>query len=611
MFYIFIPGIIAIIISPLVGGGRKAVKMDGAIVNYHIDHPAYKSNEIIIGIKPNRSMTKSSFLRRGHSIAREMTYGNSTILTVKINDGESMEDAIKTYSSQSQVEFAQPNYIYTLASNDPGFSSQWYLKNTGQYLENVWYNRNNPGVAGCDIDIENAWKIVKDCSKVIVAVVDTGVNYMHEDLKDNMWDGTKAGYPKHGYDFVFDTDDPMDYHGHGTHVAGIIASEVNNGIGVAGICPRVKIMALQVFDRDGYAYSDTIANAILFAINNGAHIINMSLGTASYDPLFARVVSIARESGVLVVVAAGNYSTNLDFSSFYPCEFKDDNIICVAALDQSYNIAWFSNYGKNSVDIAAPGVNILSTCFGNYIAYIEDDTIEGWKQEEGSLNPWGTNFLDQSFMALTHPSDFSYSKIHKAYIPSISVYKTFDLSRCSNPYLYFEAFISLYDENDKVTVYYSTDENPLASGNKIKILELCGSYSDSIDRQYYPFMIPLNGCAGKKCTVIFERFSNIVSSHNRVGVAIRNIKILHPDSSFTGEYAYMSGTSMAAPIVAGVAAMFMSLNPSYSYRDIIKVIMDSSESRSNLKDKVISGKAIDANSVIRFISAPKNLRVRQ
>ena len=216
----------------------------------------------------------------------------------------------------------------------------------------------------------------------MIAVIDTGVAYEHPDLLGNTWvnqdeipdngvDDDQNGYVDdlHGWDFVNDDNNPSDYSssGHGTHVAGTIAATGDNGTGITGVMWRAQIMALQVLNFDGTTTSSfSIVNAIDYAINNGARIINMSLGGGGFSTSDYSIIELANEKGILVIAAAGNggedgIGDNNDYTPSYPASYDLPNIISVAATDSRDVISSFSNYGPVSVDIAAPGSTVYST----------------------------------------------------------------------------------------------------------------------------------------------------------------------------------------------------------------------------------------------------------
>ncbi|MEM9541393.1 MAG: S8 family serine peptidase [Cyanobacteria bacterium P01_E01_bin.42] len=277
-----------------------------------------------------------------------------------------------------EVEASELNAIrrLTLQPNDTDFEYLWALNNTGQ----------NGGTPGADIDVTEAWDVQQGSKDVVVAVIDTGVDYNHQDLASNIWqnsgeiagngiDDDGNGYVDdiYGYDFGNSDADPMDDmlpfvfdNGHGTHVAGTIGAVGNNNLGIVGVSPNVSLMALSVRDNaSSFGQSalslDAITQSIYYAVDNGANIINVSLGGSIYSQLEYDAISYANNNEVLVVAAAGNDSSNNDLIDVYPSNYNLPNIISVAATDHKDSLAHFSNFGENTVDLAAPGMNILST----------------------------------------------------------------------------------------------------------------------------------------------------------------------------------------------------------------------------------------------------------
>jgi len=256
--------------------------------------------------------------------------------------------------------------VYALETipNDPLFDDLWALKNTGQ----------NGGVAGADMEAALAWDYLTSAANVLVAVIDTGIDYSHPDLSSNMWvnaneipenglddDGNGFIDDIYGWDFCNDDYNPRDDHFHGTHVAGTIGAVGNNNYGVVGVCWKVRIMALKFLSATGSgAISDAI-DAVYYATDNGARVLNNSWGGGGYSDLLHAAIEYAASSNVLFVAAAGNSGENADVYPHYPSSYGNENVLSVAATDSSDELAGFSNYGALTVDVAAPGVSILST----------------------------------------------------------------------------------------------------------------------------------------------------------------------------------------------------------------------------------------------------------
>ncbi|HVM19729.1 MAG TPA: S8 family serine peptidase [Egibacteraceae bacterium] len=297
---------------------------------------------------------------------------------LKITDGRSVAKAIEALQRRPGVQYAQPNYIYetTATPNDPRFSQTWGLHNPGGTIGGV------AAKADADIDAPEAWDWTTSASPITVAVVDTGVDYNHPDLAGNMWtnpgeipgngiddDGNGRIDDVRGWDFVGQDNNPLDGHGHGTHVAGTIGAVGNNGIGVAGVAWNVQLMAVQVFDAAGTATSVSVSQGLAYAARAGAQVVNASLGGTGFDQ--AERDAIAAWPSSLFVVAAGNNRSNNETTAFYPCSFDLANILCVAATDEQDALSVWpgansgSNWGATRVDMGAPGSNIMSTLPNN------------------------------------------------------------------------------------------------------------------------------------------------------------------------------------------------------------------------------------------------------
>lgn len=246
------------------------------------------------------------------------------------------------------VWYSEPDYMvetfnFTSPPNDAFYNDQWALNNTGQ----------SGGTADADMDVEEAWGIEQGSSDVIVAVIDTGVAYDHPDLNDNILKDGSGNII--GYDYAYGDNDPYDGDGHGTHCAGVIAAEADNGIGVAGICPNCKIMPLKFLDDGGYGYTSDAILSIRFAMDNNANVLSNSWGSLGYSQALQDIINEAYEQGIVVIAAAGNDNSSV---KHYPSSMQ--NVISVAATDHNDARASFSNYG-NDIDVTAPGVKILST----------------------------------------------------------------------------------------------------------------------------------------------------------------------------------------------------------------------------------------------------------
>jgi len=292
-------------------------------------------------------------------------------LHVRVQAGQNAGVAVSKMKAEKGVRYVEPNYLLrafqTTEPNDPRYPELWAMNNTGQ----------NGGVEDADIDAPEAWAISRGSASVLVAVIDTGVDYRHPDLVANMWtnpdeipnnniddDGNGFVDDVYGINAIDGTGDPMDDHGHGTHCAGTIGAVGNNGEGVAGVNWNVKIMALKFLSRFGGGSTADAITCLDYAVAKNAKISNNSWGGYGYSQALYDALARARDAGHLVIAAAGNDANDNDRMPAYPASYDLDNIVSVAATDNQDELAWFSNYGATTVDIAAPGVEILSAAPG-------------------------------------------------------------------------------------------------------------------------------------------------------------------------------------------------------------------------------------------------------
>src|SRR5687768_5097838 len=295
-------------------------------------------------------------------------------------DNADADAIVAKYTTLPEVEYAEPNFEISLSEagplepilpRDPQFNDQWALANSGQ----------RGGKQGADISATLAWATTTGTEDVIVAVLDSGVDYTHEDLMSNMWvrPADMAPYNDselgtvddlNGYNAIDGNSDPMDDNGHGTHCAGIIGAEGENNLGIAGVNWNVRIMPLKFMNSGGFGTTKDAIEAINYVIARkkdgvNVRIISASWGSTQKSRALEEVIRKAYESDILFVAAAGNSSVSNDRSPHYPSSYNVPNVVSVAALDRNDQLASFSNYGAKSVAIAAPGVDILSTWLGN------------------------------------------------------------------------------------------------------------------------------------------------------------------------------------------------------------------------------------------------------
>lgn len=340
----------------------------GSVVCFAQAHEAVPG-EYVVKFKNQVGMfTASAMANSMHGEIKSYISDKSKAVVIKKSMLERSDLALEELRNHPMVEIAEPNYIFrpVVVPNDSRFDGLWGMQNTRS-------------VGGIDIDADQAWELTKGDRKIVVAVIDSGVDYNHEDLKNNMWvnDAEKNGKPGvdddgngyiddiYGYDFANSDGDPMDDNDHGSHCAGTIGAEGDNGIGVAGVNWKVQIMALKFLSKSGGGTLDAAIKAIDYGVDMKADILSNSWGGGGFSENLKQAIERAEQAGVLFVAAAGNEARNNDSVDSYPANYDVPNVISVAAIDSEGELANFSNYGKSKVHIAAPGVDILSTTPGN------------------------------------------------------------------------------------------------------------------------------------------------------------------------------------------------------------------------------------------------------
>ena len=251
------------------------------------------------------------------------------------------------------VEFAEPDFLRFLNAtpNDPKYAdgTLWGLNNYGQ----------SGGAVDADIDAPEAWDVLYSASNIVVAVLDTGIRYTHEDLAANMWVNPLDG--GHGLNAFTGTNNVMDDQGHGTLVSGVLGAVGNNGKGVVGVAWSVQLMAGKCFDSGGNSSDSLIIACIDHARTNGANVMVAAFDSTGYSQSLSNAVYAAREAGIIFVTSVGNNSADIDPVPRYPACYDIDNIVAVTATTRTDTLLSIANYGATNVDLAAPGESIYTT----------------------------------------------------------------------------------------------------------------------------------------------------------------------------------------------------------------------------------------------------------
>ncbi len=321
--------------------------------------------EFLVKIKPVKG-TKTSVLNVEMLLGAQVKsrfQGDRNLFVVKKEGPQTA--ALESFLSNGVVEFAEPNYIYRIDStpNDADYNKSWSLH----------------GTTGFDINAEKAWDISTGSKDIVIAVVDTGIDLRHSDLKDNLWTNVKELNGKkgvdddgngfiddiHGYNFYSKNGNPQDGHGHGSHCSGVIGARGNDGYGIAGVNWKVQLMAVKFLSDEGSGTLEDAVKAIDYAVANGARVLSNSWGGGGYSEALKQAIVRANAKGILFVAAAGNDSADNDGWDHYPSNYDVPNVLAVAATDRNGDLAEFSDYGLKTVHIAAPGVNVFSCFTGN------------------------------------------------------------------------------------------------------------------------------------------------------------------------------------------------------------------------------------------------------
>lgn len=352
------------------------------------DDPPKVADEtvLLVGFHRDANMALRTSVHAAAGTNRIRSFRHIPVEVVRVPTASALAAARAFYESRPEVAYVEPNYRYQASAipNDPQFPILWGLHNTAQI----------GGVVDADIDAPEAWDVQTGSHDVIVAIIDTGIDYTHPDLVPNLWTNTAelnglpgidddangivddiygarwnsgSGLPTNG--------DPMDGAGHGTHVAGTIGAAGNNGIGVVGVNHSVRLMGLKFLDDSGFGDTADAVAAIEYAIDQGAHLSNNSWGGGGFSNALRDAIAAAGAANQLFVAAAGNDASNTDTFVSYPSGYDLPNIISVASSTRSETLSSFSNFGATTVDLAAPGSDIYSTIPGGSYGWLSGTSM--------------------------------------------------------------------------------------------------------------------------------------------------------------------------------------------------------------------------------------------
>jgi len=540
-----------------------------------------------------------------------------------------IEEALRVYRQNADVEYAEPNsiiHVCQIFPNDPPFNPEapnygvlWGLYNFGQEVAE------RSGLPGADINAPDAWEISTGGEEVVIAVTDTGVAYSHPELVPNMWtnpaedpwlvpidpttgngvddDCNGKNDDWRGWDFVDGDNDPMDYHGHGTHVAGTIAAVGDNGEGITGVMWRAGIMPLRILDAHGIGSISNAIQAIEYAVQKGARVINASWGTTDFSESLFRSIQFCQSNGVLVVAAAGNSAYNTDENPFYPACYDLPNIISVAATDQRDNLASFSNWGPSTVDVAAPGVGIYSTwpSWHSIGGSFPDDIESGpgdWTT--GGTTQWA--IVEAEYNSPPHSWADSPGGNYDNNADSWLLLPRIDLSRKWRNRLTYSLRMEAEAYRDFLYIEASVDG--------ITWTNIYGpgvGYTGSTGDTFVKVTDDISEYDGQPA--VYIRFRLVTDSQNTFdGVYIDDVDITSISHVYHGdEFQVLQGTSMAAPHVSGLGGLLLAAHPTLPLDELRWRILNGVDELEGLMGKVAAGGRIDADNSLELPSAPSHL----
>ncbi len=605
--------------GPPIAKGQEAGSPAGTVQPQKLP---YVPGEVLVKFKPQVSALSAQILAEQLGAREIRAFSGIGVRQVKLPKGMTVEDAVWYYRGHPDVEYAEPNYLrHALATpNDTSFGSLWGLHNTGQSVNGT------TGTADADIDAPEAWDINTGSSNVIIAVIDGGVAYDHPDLTANMWTNTGEvagdgldndlnGFVDdvRGWDFVTADNEPMDAtaSGHGTHVAGTIAAQGNNGSGVSGVMWTARLMPLRFLDASG---SGSVANAVAainYAVAKGVRIINGSYGSTTCSQTEYDAINAANTAGVLFVAAAGNSSANNDTTPHFPSSFSArncagssagalPNVISVAATTQTDTLASFSNFGASSVQVAAPGVNVFSTQPSSTLTTILSENMDaaavgglpaGWTSGvvSGTNNTWAVTNLASSSVpqSLTDSpgSGVNYQNNTDSFARSPNT-PTTGQRGCRFTFQLRGEVVEA--DSDFISAEYSTDGTTWTMSTA-----LAGSSSVFVP------IGPLDLPDGKP--TMFVRFRLVTDSSGVAdGVYLDDVTVQCAGSPLASDLQFRQGTSMAAPHVSGVAGLIVAANlPTVLTPTQLKnTLLASVDVLSSLSGVVSTGGRINARAAL-------------
>jgi len=576
------------------------------------------AGELLVRYLASTAAERIVEIERETGIDRRSEVAHLRLFEYRVPPGTDLYALVDRLEALPEVAYAEPHHMrYPLGlPSDALFPQQWSLLNTGQRVNG------RTGPEGVDIGWPAAIEAFAGSEPVSVAVIDTGISLGHPDVAERLWrnpdeepgnglDDDQNGYVDdvHGWDFFDGDAEPFDENGHGTLVASQIAAAAGDGVGVVGVSPTAWIMGLRILNDFGFsrpvAAMDLI-RATTYASREGAQVINLSLGGSAFQQAELDQFRWLDEQGILVVAAAGNggldgLGDDNDTAPIYPASYDVPGLLSIAALDRSGQLAFFSNFGANSVDLAAPGTDIVGADVSRVATWIEgfEAGAAGWVSVPQCqvCFDWAL-FLDA--VGNTWVTDSVLGGLPVPYAPFTDTWLL-------SPWLFLPPvgprldFRTWWDlaPFDLAGVSVSTDPiDPPAPAS----FELLGTVLGVAEARApgtslfagTTLSVDLSAYAGQAVRLRFRVLADGLFEGD--GLYVDDVVISAvEEGAFDGtQFQTLSGTSFAAPLVAGTAALLMSHRPTLSHREVADLLLDGARPVPALDGLLVTGGRLDA-----------------